>query len=177
MALRWFKSGQKSTAEGNEEPPSVPVRSPYAFHLHYLTLTIAKHEKSSGLQILNPPVHNVDVDIVAVHGLGGDAFSTWTSSNDHFWLRDSLPQALENPPADYSHGPDDSKIARVMTFGYDASVLTKASSQRSFTFAENLLSDLKDRRHGQAVCSSRLTSPSHSLNILQGKSTVDLLGP
>jgi len=45
----------------------------------------------------------------------------------------------------------DYKIARVMTFGYDASVLTKASSQRSFTFAESLLSELKDRRHGQAA--------------------------
>jgi hypothetical protein len=119
-----------------------------------LLLTIGKQQKSSGLQVLNPPAHNADVDIVAVHGLGGDAFSTWTSSNGHLWLRDSLPQALETPPADYSHGPDDSKIARVMTFGYDASVLTKASSQRSFTFAENLLSELKDRRHGQAVRSS-----------------------
>jgi hypothetical protein len=117
-----------------------------------------KREKSSGLQILNPPAHNADVDIVAVHGLGGDAFDTWTSSNGHLWLRDSLPQALETPPADYSHGTDDSKIVRVMTFGYDASVLTKASSQRSFTFAENLLSELKDRRHGQAVCSSEQPS-------------------
>jgi hypothetical protein len=117
-------------------------------------LTIEKRERSSGLQILNPPAHNADVDIVAVHGLGGDAFDTWTSPNGHLWLRDSLPQALKNPPADYSHGPDDSKIARVMTFGYDASVLTKASSQRSFTFAEDLLSELKDRRHGQAVCFS-----------------------
>ena len=91
------------------------------------------------------------MDIVAVHGLGGDALGTWTSPNCHLWLRDSLPQALENPPADYSHGTDDSTKARVMTFGYDASVLTEASSQRSFTFAENLLSELKDRRHGQAV--------------------------
>jgi hypothetical protein len=117
-------------------------------------LTIGKQQKSPGLQILNPPAHNADVDIVAVHGLGGDAFSTWTSSNDHFWLRDSLPQALKTPPADYSLGPDDSKTARVMTFGYNASVLTKASSQRSFTFAEDLLSELKDRRHGPAVYSS-----------------------
>lgn len=106
---------------------------------------------------MNPPAHNADVDIVAVHGLGGDALSTWTSSNGHLWLRDSLPQALATPPADYSHGPDDSKVARIMTFGYDASVLTKASSQRSFTFAENLLSEFKDRRHGQAVCSSKRT--------------------
>jgi hypothetical protein len=141
-----------------------------------LSLTIAKHEKSSGLQVLNPPAHNADVDIVAVHGLGGDAFSTWTSSNDHFWLRDSLPQALKTPPTNFSHGPDDSNIARVMTFGYDASVLTKASSQRSFTFAENLLSELKDRRHGQAVGSSRLPSLTCAKRST-GRSTVDFLGP
>ena len=116
----------------------------------------------SGLQVLNPPAHNADVDIVAVHGLGGDAFDTWTSSKGHLWLRDSLPQALQNPPSDYSNGPDDSKIARVMTFGYDISVLTKASSERSFTFAENLLSELKDRRQGQAVCSSDQSSFAHA---------------
>ena len=111
---------------------------------------------------MNPPAHNADVDIVAVHGLGGDAFDTWTSSKGHLWLRDSLPQALQNPPSDYSNGPDDSKIARVMTFGYDISVLTKASSERSFTFAENLLSELKDRRQGQAVCSSDQSSFAHA---------------
>lgn len=128
----------------------------------------------SGLQVLNPPAHNADLDIVAIHGLGGDAFATWTSLNGHLWLRDSLPQALENPPVDYSYGPDDSKIARVMTFGCDISVITKASSERSFTFAENLLSELKDRRQGQAVCSSIQLLFFSVLIMSQGKATVGI---
>lgn len=76
--------------------------------------------------------------------------STW-KSGDHLWLKDFLPQALECPPPEYTNGPEDSKAVRVLTFGYDASVFTKASSQRSFTFAEDLLSELKDRRSGEAV--------------------------
>ncbi|KAK3631525.1 hypothetical protein LTR56_012281 [Elasticomyces elasticus] len=37
-----------------------------------------------------------------------------------------------------------------MTFGYDADIFTKASSRRSFTFAEDLLSSLMDKRLGPA---------------------------
>jgi hypothetical protein len=110
-------------------------------------------KETRGLQIIHQPKPDtdVDVDIVAVHGLGGDSHSTWTSPNGHLWLRDSLPQALENPPADFGYGANASKVARVMTFGYDANILTRASSQRSFIFGEALLTELTDRRPGQAV--------------------------
>ena len=69
----------------------------------------------------------------------------------HLWLKDFLPQALEKPSLDYANGPKDLKAVRVMTFGYDANVFTKAASRRSFTFAEDLLSQLKDSRGGEAV--------------------------
>ncbi|MCJ1279947.1 Kinesin light chain 3 [Puttea exsequens] len=47
------------------------------------------------------------IDIVAVHGLGGDAITTWTHPKSNaFWLKDFLPQQI----------PD----ARIMTFGYNA---------------------------------------------------------
>lgn len=36
--------------------------------------------------------------------------------------------------------------ARIMTFGYDANVFTKAASQRTFVFAEDLISSLNNER-------------------------------
>jgi hypothetical protein len=34
------------------------------------------------------------VDIVALHGLNGDAYNTWTHENGKLWLRDFLAQQL-----------------------------------------------------------------------------------
>lgn len=88
--------------------------------------------------------------IVAVHGLGGDSYSTWTHSNGKLWLRDLLP--------------NDMNTTRIMTFGYDANVFTKARSARSLNFAENLLSALKDeRRHSAASKRRPLFLIGHSL--------------
>ena len=46
------------------------------------------------------------VDVVAVHGLQGDAYKTWTHENRTLWLRDMLPAEVPN--------------ARIMTFGYES---------------------------------------------------------
>ncbi len=36
-----------------------------------------------------PPVDRYS--IIAIHGLGGDAYRTWTHENEKLWLRDFLP--------------------------------------------------------------------------------------
>ena len=46
------------------------------------------------------------VDVVAVHGLQGDAYKTWTDENHTLWLRDILPTEVPS--------------ARIMTFGYES---------------------------------------------------------
>ncbi|KAK2773891.1 ankyrin repeat protein [Colletotrichum kahawae] len=53
-----------------------------------------------------------DVDLIAIHGVGGHAIKTWTCG-DRFWLRDFLP--LDFPSA------------RVLTFGFDGSQVFNAS--------------------------------------------------
>ncbi|MCJ1309136.1 hypothetical protein MMC25_002791 [Agyrium rufum] len=72
--------------------------------------------------------------MIAVHGLNGDAFATWTTEKTQkFWLGDSdlLPAHL--------------KRARILTFSYDAAVtafLGKTSSDRILQHAQTLVAEL-----------------------------------
>ncbi|KAI0203135.1 hypothetical protein F4808DRAFT_467764 [Astrocystis sublimbata] len=72
------------------------------------------------------------VDIVAVHGLGGDSIEAWTDSTTGVnWLRDLLPKHV--------------KAARVLTYGYDASptlFLTNRASTTIQRSAECLVQEL-----------------------------------
>ncbi|KAF2181455.1 putative ribonuclease p/mrp subunit [Zopfia rhizophila CBS 207.26] len=64
-----------------------------------------------GEPFFNPP--DAKVDIVFVHGLGGDRIKTWTSKptedipKSTFWPKDLLPETC--------------KAARILSFGYDSS--------------------------------------------------------
>ncbi|KAI5837202.1 hypothetical protein DFP73DRAFT_589209 [Morchella snyderi] len=87
---------------------------------------------------------NFFVDIIAIHGLGADAFETWTSSDDEktMWIRDILPGYIQEEVIDR----DDSDI-RVLTFGYDSSIFVHpalAQTKRMTNFADKLLVALKD---------------------------------
>src|SRR2546429_9413121 len=70
-----------------------------------------------GLFLLNPQTPDPDgveaeetylLDIVAVHGITGDAYNTWTHENGKFWLQDFVPKKFPG--------------ARVFSFGYPAEV-------------------------------------------------------
>jgi predicted esterase len=101
-------------------------------------------------------VINALLSIIAVHGLGGDSFSTWTDkSSKSLWLRDFLPQS------------DHFKDARIMTFGYDARAFiqpfAKATTARVFTFGEALLTALNDKRVATDAESRPIIFVGHSL--------------
>ncbi|KAL8721376.1 MAG: hypothetical protein Q9225_001923 [Loekoesia sp. 1 TL-2023] len=64
--------------------------------------------------------------ICAIHGLGGNAFDTWMGKKV-MWLRDTLPKS---PPFDQ---------ARIMTYGYDSTLLNKKSNDRIKDWADELL--------------------------------------
>ena len=75
---------------------------------------------------------------MAVHGLGGDAFTTWTHPKSKaFWLKDFLPQQI----------PD----ARIMTFGYNADVAFGQSTAEIVDYAKSLLASLVDKREESEV--------------------------
>ncbi|KAJ3537607.1 hypothetical protein NM208_g4450 [Fusarium decemcellulare] len=88
-----------------------------------------------GLFVLHPPQdlpytpHPHTVDIVAVHGLKGKARGTWRDrASGMIWLEDFLPRVM----------PD----ARIMTFGYDSSLMMSHSKATIEDFARDLLNRL-----------------------------------
>lgn len=110
-----------------------------------------KHEKEYGLFPLHSEVSvkpDVDVppycvDIVAIHGITGDAHETWTHANGKLWLRDFVPQNLPG--------------ARVFTFGYPADVFRSTDTGGNFdTWARQLLEWLTNVRRKEVI----LKSPS-----------------
>ncbi|CAN9235268.1 unnamed protein product [Alternaria alternata] len=72
----------------------------------------------------------VTVDIVAVHGLNGEPFKTW-SDGDHFWLQDFLPKAIPS--------------SRIFTFGYTADVFSR-NDMDILDCARSLLAGLDSHR-------------------------------
>ncbi|KAI4131528.1 MAG: hypothetical protein LQ338_001162 [Usnochroma carphineum] len=87
-----------------------------------------------GVTVLRCP-EDVDLDICAVHGLGGNAFDTWMGLTN-MWLRDTLPRS---PPFDR---------ARTMTYGYDSTLINKKSNDRIKDWADDLLRQIGHIRTG-----------------------------
>ncbi|KAI5847028.1 hypothetical protein DFP73DRAFT_592874 [Morchella snyderi] len=108
-------------------------------------------EPELGLEAINPAVDSsleskqrIDVDIVAVHGLGGHRKKTWQHKKTKFcWL--------EELGKDSCLGG----TARVFTFGYDASVVFTRSTARITTIADNLLEAMRRIREGDQLAVNR----------------------
>ncbi|MCJ1309721.1 hypothetical protein MMC25_003381 [Agyrium rufum] len=88
--------------------------------------------ESIGLIELSSPGADATVDVVAVHGLQGDAYETWEHDNGSLWLRDFLPQDLP--------------LARIMTFGYDSTVAFSKSVAKIEDKALGLLNRISSKR-------------------------------
>lgn len=66
-----------------------------------------------GLKVLKHPLDSADqvVDVVLVHGLGGEAMKTWTSASGDFW-----PTWLQ----EWLCTEREIRNVRISTFGYNA---------------------------------------------------------
>ncbi|KAI1182505.1 ribonuclease-like protein p/mrp subunit [Nemania serpens] len=98
---------------------------------------------------------NPEIDIVAVHGINGDAFNTFSAkSNNRFWLgdQDMLPRDVKN--------------SRVMTYRYPASVATLlggTSSDRILQHAQTLIAELVADRELENATERPIVFICHSL--------------
>lgn len=87
--------------------------------------------------------------MIAIHGLAGDPFTTWTHvKGQPMLLRDLLPLVIPN--------------VRVMTYGYNASFLNYTAKQDFRSIAARLLTELTDLRSGERV------SEYHDVAVVSG---------
>lgn len=71
------------------------------------------------------------IDIIAVHGLNGDAYGTWThSATGKLWLRDFIPEFLPG--------------SRVYTFGYPSKLKDVDMRAHVQEFGRKLVSSVRD---------------------------------
>ncbi|KAF4969332.1 hypothetical protein FSARC_3407 [Fusarium sarcochroum] len=93
--------------------------------------------------------------LIALHGLSGDAFKTWTDKDNHLWLRDSLPEHIPN--------------ARIMTFGYDSALKNSTSRMTVLDFAQDLLIRLTIERQDPLEWERPIIFLCHSLGGIVAK--------
>ncbi|RYC80265.1 hypothetical protein BFJ63_vAg16850 [Fusarium oxysporum f. sp. narcissi] len=103
---------------------------------------------------------DAEVDICAVHGLGGNAIDTWTANNGRMWLRDFLPVS------------NHFKGSRIMTFGFDSDLTDRSTVMELENWAETLLLSLNEVRttdKATANAMEELAFDNHISNLSQEK--------
>jgi len=77
--------------------------------------------------------------VVAVTGLAGHAFGSWTSRKTHqMWLKDFLSKDVKN--------------IRIMTYGYDSSLVRPETNGRLIDYRRNFIQQLENSRSSVEVC-------------------------
>ena len=97
-----------ASASSSQQPPLPLLRDDSRSTSPGLVAASEAVREKVGLFELSNKDGERDVDVVAVHGLQGDAYKTWEHDNGSLWLRDFLPADVPS--------------ARIMTFGYDSTV-------------------------------------------------------
>jgi hypothetical protein len=134
------KRGHVTPTTRNEATPNtvtqiIPGGGPAQHHSE--SLSIQKGENHGLTCVYQPPVPaDAVVDIVFVHGLTGNAFTTWYHKESELhWPSGLLKEDIPN--------------ARIFTFGYDADVGSfwgGASQNRLTNHASNMIGDLVGER-------------------------------
>lgn len=145
-----FEKGQKNKGHGDRQAAantSSTTAPANTGDQSAQTETSSSEKEKIGLFELSTAEAPKTVDVVAVHGLAGDAFKTWEYGNGTLWLRDLLPEEIPS--------------ARIMTFGYDSTVAFSNSVARIEDKALDLLNrlgalrdDHTERRSVVFICHS-----------------------
>ncbi|KAN0098199.1 hypothetical protein V8E51_013862 [Hyaloscypha variabilis] len=105
-----------------------------------------------GLFVLYEPEvsEHCNVDIVAIHGLGGDWEGTWTDdTTGKMWLKDFVPQAMPS--------------ARVLSFGYDSEYALSNTVADIDDAARSLIDRLDGERQEDRAKQRPIIFVAHSL--------------
>jgi hypothetical protein len=90
------------------------------------------------------------IDVVAVHGLQGDSYQTWTHENGTMWLESILPDKIP--------------YARIMTFGYNSTIAFSGSAAKLEDKSIELINRLTIKRSSVENGSTRpIVFVCHSL--------------
>ncbi|EWZ87293.1 hypothetical protein FOWG_09190 [Fusarium oxysporum f. sp. lycopersici MN25] len=115
-------------SQGTESTPAENTTIKLLFDTHFL-----------GFSVVGTPFANsdqIEVDIVAVHGLGGHAYGSFKErGGSYMWLEDSLPAHLRAALAGCA--------ARILLYGYDARVENTISFQSIHDLAGRLRGSLR----------------------------------
>ncbi|KAK6708877.1 hypothetical protein SNK04_009822 [Fusarium graminearum] len=133
---------KNSSPRLDESSSSITESTKSSTTAHGLSLLVDSKPDEAGLM-------NFPVDIVAIHGLNGNAVSTWRHQPDGtVWLRDLLPDFLPG--------------CRVYTYGYPSKIWSQ-SSERIQEYALNLLVALRDVREDLNASKRSIIFVCHSL--------------
>jgi len=125
--FRLLKKLARRTADGSTSEAESPDAA------RPVTLESPRAERFGLMPLAEPTPDDpaqYPVDIVAVHGLAGDAYTTWTHDNKVLWLRDLLPRFLPG--------------CRVFTYGYPSQVAFSTSFARVQEYARGLVISVRD---------------------------------
>ena len=129
LGLHTFYNGSKS---GVESPPAQDLGEDRT------CLEPVEYVNVKPLHPSDPANRIAAHSIVAVHGLGGGALSTWQHpESGTVWLRDLLPTAMPK--------------SRIMLYGYDAKIYKSRSTLHMMDNAENLLYEVSAKRNSEMV--------------------------
>ncbi|KAF4334524.1 hypothetical protein FBEOM_11641 [Fusarium beomiforme] len=118
--------------QGSDPSPSAIANTKLTLDTHFLGFTVVGNTSADSAE--------TEVDIVAVHGLGGHAYGSFKErGGSYMWLEDSLPAHLRAAWESSKAGC----VARVLLYGYDARVESSISFQSIHDLAENLRGSLK----------------------------------
>lgn len=115
-----------------------------------------------GFTPLYTPGRKIDVDIIAVTGLAGHAFGSWSTANQRLWLRDFLPRDIPQ--------------ARILLYGYNSRIVNSQSRSILADFSSNFIAKFNAMRAHSHSENRPVIFIGHSLGCLMIKEVLVDLG-
>ncbi len=108
-----------------------------------------------GFTPLYTPEGQIEMDIIAITGLAGHAFGSWSTGTQRMWLRDFLHRDIPR--------------ARILLYGYDSHIVDSQSRRILADFSSNFIAKFNAMRSGSHSINRPVIFIGHSLGCLMIK--------